>query len=179
MGIRRSILVQNTEHNAATNPLLLHRICTNEARLMPYSCIPLHFEWNQTRKASSRIKVSHPFGAKFGQFVHIGSMLKSSLEFSLCALTQSSSISRAGDRADIAAALSAVVFSTERPEASFVRYSASLAIGYPVYCKCTRICIAGIPQETDFNQKGAGANHTWIIKTYEISWRGVSCKRGC
>lgn len=28
MGIRRSILVQSTEHNAATDPLLLRRICT-------------------------------------------------------------------------------------------------------------------------------------------------------
>lgn len=31
---------------------------------------------------SWNLKASYPFGAKFGQFVHIGSMLKSSLELS-------------------------------------------------------------------------------------------------
>lgn len=57
---------------------------------------------------------SYPFGARFGQFVHIGSMLKSSLEsFDMSLIPFPREVGSGGEH-DFAAALSALNPSAER-----------------------------------------------------------------
>lgn len=79
----------------------------------------------------------HPLGPKLGQFVHIGSMLNSSLEFT------SYEDSSTGDGWYVSmAALSGCILLVERGAitSEWCKYNSSLAIGWPMCCKCTRIC---------------------------------------
>lgn len=60
----------------------------------------------------------YPFGARFGQFVHTGSMLKSSLESFAVSLVSFSREMGSGGEHDLAAALSALNPSAERLDTS-------------------------------------------------------------
>lgn len=63
----------------------------------------------------------YPLGAKFGQFVHVGSMLKSSLEYA--SFSHEESWQKLDDKegSELAAALSALIPSAERSTSSFDR----------------------------------------------------------
>lgn len=82
-------------------------------------------------------------GAKFGQFVHMGSMPKSPLEFSSHSLSTFSLKFDVSETPEMRADLSALNPLTDRSTVCSEMYSMSLAIGCPEYCKWTRIYTRG------------------------------------
>lgn len=125
MGIRSSNQDQYIARSAATMPPHLHHNCPKNKILRR----PEEF------LTTNLITVStHPTGARFGQFVHIGSMLNSSsasVSLFVSLFPRSAQLSGSEDgneQASVVALLILVPFD-ERGEKFSERYTSSLAIG--------------------------------------------------